>query len=137
MQAAMGCAQLTRLGELVQRRQEIVASYRMAFDEFPEIMVNPIQADCVSGSWMTNLFRNSVTESFREDILDVFSRNGIDGRVFFWPLSGLPLFGGESITSVANFVAKNSINLPTFHEIAQSEIELVVASVRTAIRHEY
>lgn len=134
MQAAMGCAQLTRLGELVQRKQEIVASYRMAFDEFPEIMVNPLQTDCVSGSWMTNLHYTAGNETFRDEILNELRLRGVDGRVFFWPISSLPLFGAVPTSPVSDMVAKRSINLPTFHDITSDQINFVVSAVLGKVR---
>jgi len=136
VQAAMGCAQLSRLEDLVDRKGEILEDYRRAFEEIPEILINPLQTDCVSGAWMTNVLNLSGNDRFREDMLAVFRAKGVDGRVFFWPLSSLPLFGGELTTSVAPFVAKNSINLPTFHEITQSQLEMVASCVFSVVRLE-
>ena len=66
----------------------------------------------------------------REQIQAAFSVENIDARVFFWPLSGLPIFGGLPLNPIAESVAARAINLPSFHDITDDEIRRVSDVIR-------
>ena len=58
-------------------------------------------------------------------LLDVFSAQNIDARVFFWPLSSLPMFK-ENLSNKHSYDLPNrSINLPSFHDITDDQINLI------------
>ena len=67
----------------------------------------------------------------REDLLQRFQAENIDGRVFFWPLSSLPMFEDCPGNTVAPDLAERSINLPSYHDMAMADIDRVVAAVRS------
>ena len=127
IQAAIGCAQLQRAGELVARKQEIMRYYRDALDSFEDLNVNAETDGVTSGAWMPNAVFSARTGVTREMLVEAFQLAGIDARVFFWPLTSLPAFGGKALNPVADRVASRSINLPSFHDISEPELERVVA----------
>jgi len=49
VQAAIGCAQVERIEELITRKREIMATYRSAFAHLPEIALNPENEGTVNG----------------------------------------------------------------------------------------
>ena len=59
---------------------------------------------------------------------------GANGRVFFWPLSQLPMFTPQPEHRIAYALAARALNLPSYHDLGEAQIERVVAHVRTAIR---
>lgn len=62
-----------------------------------------------------------------------FQAENIDARVFFWPLSGLPVFGGTPNNPIASDIAVRAINLPSFDDITENEIERVCNVIRNRI----
>ena len=70
----------------------------------------------------------------RERLKAAFAAENADARVFFWPLSSLPMF--ESVKSNANawFIPERAINLPSYHDMGQAEQDRV-AVVVTALIH--
>jgi len=125
VQAAIGCAQLERVEELVARKREIMQAYRNAFAGIPAISMNPEPAGTVNGSWMPTAVFDPSTGVTRERLLEAFRAENIDARVFFWPLSALPVFGGRPIQQHAQCIAGRGINLPSFHGIATADIARV------------
>jgi perosamine synthetase len=68
----------------------------------------------------------------REALLAQFKRNEIDGRVFFWPLSMLPMFKAQPDNTVSYGLYERAINLPTYHDLTETEMDRVIATVRGA-----
>ena len=63
----------------------------------------------------------------RERLLAEFKAAEIDGRVFFWPLSGLavPHRLGPGGTPVAAAIHGRAVNLPSYHDLDDAGIDRV------------
>ncbi|GDX96520.1 glutamine--scyllo-inositol aminotransferase [Planctomycetia bacterium] len=130
VQAAIGCAQLERVEELVARKREIMQAYRDAFAGIPAISMNPEPPGTVNGSWMPTVVFNPRTGVTRERLLEAFREENIDARVFFWPLSGLPVFGGRPTNPIADDTAQRAINLPSFHEVTSLSLTRIASACK-------
>jgi perosamine synthetase len=133
VQAAIGCAQLERVEELVARKREIMQAYRDAFAEIPEISMNPEPPGTVNGCWMPTVVLAPETGVTRERLLEAFRAENIDARVFFWPLSGLEVFGGSPTQPHARCISDRAINLPSFHELTAADIARVCSTVESTL----
>lgn len=131
IQAAIGCGQMERIETLVTRKREILAQYRRLESLLPGIRMNPQPQGCINGSWMPTVVAEP-GKSSRERLLACMQSDAIDGRVFFWPLSTLPIFGGGHGTPHARDIASRAINLPSHHDLTAEEAERVIAAVVAA-----
>jgi perosamine synthetase len=61
----------------------------------------------------------------REKLLKIFKENNIDGRVFFYPLSSLPMFDERKENQVSYGIFEKAINLPSYHEMTNEDIKIV------------
>jgi perosamine synthetase len=122
IQAAIGCAQVERIEELVGRKREIVTFYKKRLEGLRGISMNPEPEGTINGFWMPVVVFGKETGVTREKLQQTFSEENIDARVFFWPLSSLDMFEGVSKNYVAWSVPKNSINLPSYHDITADEL---------------
>lgn len=129
VQAAIGCAQLQRLDELVARKREILRFYRERLEQPGLVTMNPEPVGTVNGAWMPTLVFDPATGITTEQILTAFRSHEIDARVFFHPLSELPMVDVAANTPVAHSIAARAINLPSFHDITESELDQIVAVV--------
>lgn len=129
VQAAIGCAQLERVEELVARKREIMQAYRDSFLGIPAISMNPEPPGTVNGSWMPTVVFDPSTGVTRERLLEGFRKANIDARVFFWPLSGLEVFGGSPSQRHAHCISDRAINLPSFHDLTSANIARVCSTV--------
>lgn len=133
LQAALGCAQLERVDELVGRKRDILRRYRELLAGCAGITMNAEPAGTVNGAWMPTLVFDRATGVTRERLQAAFAAADIDARVFFWPLSSTPGFGSHAGQPVAADIASRAINLPSFHDITDAEQQRVAACVRQAL----
>lgn len=130
VQAAIGCGQVERLEELIARKYEIFAHYREALAGYGPVAINPEPEGCRIGAWMPTLVFAKQTGITREQVQAAFKADQIDARVFFWPLSGLPMFEEARANIHAWDIPGRAINLPSFHDMTDAEIDRVIRVVR-------
>lgn len=130
LQAAIGCAQIERIEELSGRKREIMAAYRERLAGLPGVSMNSEPEGTVNGAWMPTVVFALETGITREKLQAAFAAENADARVFFWPLSSLPMF--ESITANVHAwsLPERAINLPSYHDISAEDIERVVHVVK-------
>lgn len=131
LQAALGCAQLERLDALVAAKRRVFTAYAERLADLP-LSMNPEPAGCVNGYWMPTLVADPEAGFDRDALLARFKADNIDGRVFFWPLSQLPMFKPCPENVIANGLSARALNLPSYHDLSEAEIERVVGHVRAA-----
>lgn len=125
IQAAIGCAQIERIEELTQRKREIFEYYRKQLADIPSITINPIQEGSINGVWMPTVVLSSYTKITRERLIDAFMTENIDARVFFHPLSSLPMFTPLDSKSVSRDISDRAINLPSYHDLTIAELRRI------------
>lgn len=126
IQAAIGLGQLERIDVLVERKREILAIYRSLLKGQHQLALNPEPEHVVNGAWMPNVVFDREVKVTRETLLDAFASENIDARVFFHPLSSLPMFSPISSNENAWDIPNRAINLPSFHDLTSAEMERVV-----------
>jgi perosamine synthetase len=128
LQAAVGCAQVERVDELVAGKRRVFERYRTGLKNFP-VRMNPEPAGTTNGYWMPTIVAEEGVRFDRAKLLDAFKADNIDGRVFFWPLSSLPMFQGCPEQMVSHETSGRALNLPSYHELDDAEIDRVLAHV--------
>lgn len=129
IQAAIGCGQMERIDELVRRKRELFIYYREKLGSMAGVAMNPEKPGTINGYWMPTAVFSPETGITRERLLDVFKAEDIDGRVFFHPLSSLPMFKRqpENVNSYA--IPARAINLPSYHDLTNADQDRVVSAV--------
>ena len=130
VQAAIGCAQVARIDELIARKQAILHRYRELLHDCRGCKLNDEQAGVVIGAWMPNLVFDPETKVTSECLQAAFAADNIDARVFFYPLSSLPMFGSQRGAKESADIMSRSINLPSYHDMTDEEQQRVVQLVR-------
>jgi len=121
IQAAIGCAQMERIEKLINRKREILKYYRERIEVLPGVKMNPEPAGTVNGAWMPTVVFDAETGVTREKLQVAFAAGNIDARVFFHPLSSLPMFEDALQNRFARDIPGRAINLPSFHDITWTE----------------
>lgn len=134
IQAAIGCAQLERIESLISRKREILSTYRRLLSAHDGIALNPEPAHVVNGAWMPTAVFAPGLGITREMLQAAFAAENIDARVFFWPLSGLPMFVPLRENRNAWDIPERAINLPSFHDMTDEQLERVAHVIRSLIR---
>lgn len=126
IQAAIGCAQMERIHELIARKQQILATYKTQLAGMPGVSMNPEQQGEVNGAWMPTVVFAAETGVTREMLQAAFAAENIDARCFFWPLSSTPAFPQAAASPTAYSISERSINLPSFHDMADDHTQRIV-----------
>lgn len=132
MQAAIGCAQMERIDELIAGKRRIFEHYRKALCDLP-LRMNPEPEGTRNGFWMPTIVIDDDVPFDREALLAAFKAGNIDGRVFFWPLSSTRLFHSKREHPASYALYNRATNLPSYHDMSTDDLERVVAAVRTAL----
>jgi len=130
LQAAIGCAQMERIDELITDKRRIFEYYNQNLLKLP-LTMNPEPTHTVNGYWMPTIVVDKDVDFNREALLAAFRKNNIDGRVFFWPLSMLPMFEQKPGNAISYGLYDRAINLPTYHRIAEDEMDTVIGVIKS------
>jgi perosamine synthetase len=131
VQAALGCGQLERIAELVGRKRQILDHYRKSIGILPGVKMNPEAAGTTIGAWMPTIAFDAETGITREKLIAAFCVENIDARVFFHPLSSLPMFEDARLNRHAWEIPTRAFNLPSYHEISIEDLDRVSSVVLT------
>lgn len=130
IQAAIGCAQMERIEELIAGKRRIFKYYANKLEGLP-LRMNPEPHGTVNGYWMPTIVVDELVVFDRDALLLEFRNEDIDGRVFFWPLSSLQMFDSAPENIVSYDLFKRAMNLPTYHDITETEMDRVIERIDT------
>lgn len=130
IQAAVGCAQMERIAELVEGKRRVFEYYAERIGALSALTLNPVIDGVDNGYWMPNVVFPRQLSVTRQHLQDAFAAANIDARVFFHPLSSLPMFVPQPENHNAYDIPERSINLPSYHDIGEEELARVVTVVR-------
>lgn len=133
-QAALGLAQLDRLEEFKDRRDEIIARYTEAFTDIAGIRTPP---DPVESDPMYHLYAIEVRDEFgcdREEFVNALHAENIGVQVHYVPLHYHPYFQEEFGYEPGMFpktkrVYDGLVSLPLHPEMNDEDVEDVIRSV--------
>ena len=135
IQAAIGCAQMEKVDELINKKREIFFQYHKLLSNIEGLIMNPIPIDKHSqyGYWMPTVIFDKKLNLDREELLIKFKEENIDGRVFFYPLSFLPMFETKRTNKISYDIYEHGINLPSFHEMDYTTLQYVADCLKKFI----
>ena len=128
IQAALGCAQMERIDELVAGKRRVFKEYHDRLTRYP-LKLNPEPPGTVNGYWMPTVAFDRAAGISHDAIERAFKRANIDARTFFYPLSSLGLFDSIPDTPVAHDMATRSFNLPSSGEMDSVAVERVCSTI--------
>lgn len=124
IQAAIGCAQMERIDELIAGKRRVFTEYQEKLAGLP-LSMNPEPDGTVNGYWMPTIIFDRETGLTREQMQEAFADSEIDARVFFWPLSSLPMFKDKIENINAYDIPERAINLPSYNKMTDDNIKMV------------
>jgi len=126
---ALGLAQLQRLEEIVQRRQQLAAMYDAKLAGVAGIIRPPLTLNRGRVSWFCYVVQlpAGVDATGRDWIVEELLGLGIQTGRYFAPLHRQPVMGGSAQANlpVTDSVAARALALPFFNQLKESEIEEV------------
>jgi len=122
IQAALGCAQLERVEELMRKRQFVFDLYQNEFSSSDKIKLNRTSSWAHNSYWLVCAEIEGYTEAMRDELMLKLKDKNIDSRPYFYPMSMMPYISEKVDTPVTYSVYKNGINLPSYVDLTEDEI---------------
>ena len=132
LQAAVGCAQMERIEELIAGKRRIHSYYAEHLRDLP-LKMNPEPLGTKNGFWMPTILLDEGVSFNRDKLISTLKKNDIDGRVFFWPLSMLPIFHPKPENIISYSLYSRGLNLPSYHDITESQMGRVIFHLRECL----
>lgn len=130
VQAALGCGQMERIDELIDRKRSVFATYRNGIADIVGVTMNPEPVGTRNGFWMPTVVFDHAMDVTTEHLIREFAAANIDARTFFHPLSSTPPFARVPSCRLSADIHGRAINLPSFHDITEAEQRRVIHVVR-------
>lgn len=142
LQAAVGCAQLGRLDEILKRKEEICGLYTKE-------IFRPIAAGLISSGWVETwrLRRRGISagrwlyslvfknEYFRNSLMRHLKNEEIDTRPFFSPCHLAGHISDLTVFPIAEDLSKRGMNLPTYVQMTDEDVKFIAGKVVDYLRH--
>jgi perosamine synthetase len=137
MSAALGNSQITRLEELISKRQKVANAYNEHLAEIPGITIPTISPDTTRVSWFVYVIHFAENLD-RDQIAGALENKGIPVRPYFLPIHLQPYmmekFGyQEGDFPVTEKLGKNGLALPFSSIMSEAQVDLVCKKIHECI----
>lgn len=126
--AAIGNAQLMRLGEILVKRKTIALWYEARLRNVEEIFFQRLAIENESNNWLVNVFFKTVSDdSSPERLMHYLWDNNIEARRIWKPMHLQPLFANATCIggSNAETLFKTGISLPSGTDLTEGQVNRI------------
>ena len=138
LQAAIGSAQVRKLGKLIEQRRKLASIYTDQLRDIDEISLQPEESWAKSVFWLYSILMNNKIKDLDRNVLSKrLLERGIDNRQFFYPAHVMPPYvelGKSKKFPVADKLSQMGLNLPSSARLGVEEISYITDSIREIIR---
>ncbi|PWU00009.1 MAG: aminotransferase DegT [Bacteroidetes bacterium] len=134
LQAALGCAQMSRISEIMANRISLFEKYKKALGGCESIVLNQTLPWATNSYWLIIARFKDISESQRDKLMVSLKEKGIDSRPFFYPMSDMPYFKQKPNTPVTHKVYKEGINLPTSFDLTEEQVNFICDSIKAIVK---
>lgn len=133
LQAALGVAQLERIGDFLDRRAEIMGWYNSEIAVSESVRLNRVKNWAKSAFWMICLEVDWLDEARRDAFMRALKARGIDTRPYFCTLSSMPMYEQQPLPISAR-KAQVGLNLPSYYELTKHDVERIGTEVNAILK---
>ena len=132
MQAAIGVAQLQRIGIFLSGRKNVFKRYDKNFVENNCIALLPNNDWSENSYWLYTIIVKNFTAEKRDKLLKALHDRGIDARPGFYPLHEMPPYKKYSNNSkypISSYLSYSALNLPSSPTLTFDEVDHIAQTV--------
>lgn len=134
LQAAVGCAQLERIDELVEIRRKNAKLYNSLLKDVSGLTLPPELNNVKNVYWMYSILVDTQFGMSRDELMATLERSGVETRNFFIPMHQQPIFPGvRERYSVAEALSGKGINLPSGATLREDDIRYIAKTIADGI----
>lgn len=125
--AAIGVAQLERVGEVIGRKRAIATQYKQKLNKHG-IIFHQEEENVFHSYWMCSILIEDKND--RDGLRVHLSNNGIETRPLFYPIHTMPMYELKDVQfKVANDISSRGINLPSYPSLSDSDVEFISETI--------
>jgi perosamine synthetase len=134
-QAAMGLAQLRRIGHIVQEKRRIAHAYNDLLADIGGLAL-PVERDWASNVyWMYAVVVQKEFGMSRDQLMAGLKERGVDTRTFFCPMNQQPCLRAlpdfkETPCPVADRIWESGLYLPSTYTLTEAQLRQVADALR-------
>lgn len=133
IQAAIGLAQLEKLDEALEYRQELARWYNEGLKDVPEIVLPTSLDGYKHAYWMYTIYLKNGDEVTRDALMQNLANKGIETRPVFYPMHAMPPYKQSGKFPNADYWAYRGINLPTHQALSKDEVQYICSAVSSLV----
>jgi perosamine synthetase len=130
LNAALGVAQLQKIGRLVDRKRRVASLYREALGSSPLVATAPEMPWARSVFWLYSV----LVKRKRDRVIERLAAEGVESRPVFYPVHRLPPYRGRRSYPVAERLSRTGLSLPSGPVIEDSDVFAVSSRLLAALR---
>ena len=113
--AALGCAQLEQLPQLLESKRKLFSRYQVAFNKVDGVQLMSEPNGCSSNYWLQTIILNTDNSRYRDAVLEATNRSGLMTRPTWVLMNELTQFSAmpSMDLSGALSLSKRVINIPS------------------------
>ena len=130
MQAAVGCAQVENIEEIVKIKRDNAEFYNFLLKDTKGITLPPEKEWAKNVYWMYSIL---IKEDFgidRDELMNKLKQEEIETRPFFYPVPEMPPYKNDEEYPVSQKLSRQGINLPSSANLTKEQIKRVVDMIK-------
>ena len=136
VEAAVGCAQMERLSEFIEKKRNIRKKYNQAFDGIAGISLFPEEEWAISAAWFSGIVINDADPGAMDEIRHALRKENIEARPFWKPIHlqapyRHAIFGKLDYT---DYIWSRILTLPCSTGLTESDQEYVINSLMSMLK---
>ena len=140
LQSAIGCAQVSKIDEIISNKRRIADYYKQKLGDMDEIQLPVEKPYARNVFWMYHIVLKNKNVESRRRIMRFLLEKGVETREGFIPYNLQDTFIARGLTKkedcpIANAVAYNSFYLPSGPVLSEEEMDYVVKHLKDALTH--
>jgi perosamine synthetase len=128
--AAIGLAQMERLGEILARKHAIAQQYRGLLASFP-LTFQHLAPGVESSDWLVSLLLPEGSD--RDAVMSGMSEAGVETRPVFYCAHQMPMHKTAQTFPVAENIASRGVSLPSYPMLSQADVRRVTDALVSAL----
>ena len=135
--AGIGRGQLLHLEEHKALKKAIYEQYKKAFEDIPEITMNPLNPDGDANCWLSCMTIADDSEITPDMVMDALEEINAESRPIWKPMHVQPVFAdcdfipqNEDGSSVGEDIFNRGLCLPSDIKNTAEDMELIIRTVR-------
>lgn len=128
--AAIGAAQMERLGEILARKAHIAALYKQLLSD-NRFSFQQVGSNIQSSNWLVSLLLPQGAD--RDAVMQYLAEHGVDSRPVFYCAHHMPMYLTGETFPIAEDIAARGISLPSFPTLSDEQVTKVATTLRAAL----